>query len=79
MHTTIFAAVLATGAAAAAVALAPAAAASNSVECTDSGLSSMCTKTGHSAIVAIPGDTSPGNAGFWPFGSGPVPPVFAMD
>lgn len=69
--------VLATGAATA-VALAPIAAASNSASCEDSGLSSVCTKTGHAAIVATPGSNGSSTFGYWQ-GVGPTPPVWAMD
>ena len=67
-----------TGAAAAAVALAPVATAGNEAQCSDSGLSSICTKAGHAKIVATPGTTAGGSA-YNPFGSGPTPPVWAMD
>ena len=68
------------GAAAAAIALAPTANASNTVECDSNGAASVCSKSGHAAINASPGGTraNPG-FGFWPFGAGPTPPVFAMD
>ncbi|MDQ1306703.1 MAG: hypothetical protein QG671_2535 [Actinomycetota bacterium] len=74
----VFAPIFLAGAAAAAVALAPVASATNEAQCSDSGLSSVCTKNGHAKIVATPGTTA-GGAGYWPFGSGPTPPVLAMD
>ncbi|HPZ94368.1 MAG TPA: hypothetical protein PK871_05535 [Mycobacterium sp.] len=78
MITKIFAPIVMAGAAAAAIAFSPAAGASNEAQCSDSGLSSVCTKSGHAKIVATPGTTAGGNA-YSPFGSGPVPPVWAMD
>ena len=80
MNTKLTASLAAAGAAiAAAVAFAPAAAAENQMDCQDSTMSSVCSKSGHSAIVATPGSTRAGGAGFWPFGAGPVPPIWAMD
>jgi hypothetical protein len=80
MKTKLFAPlVIAGAAAAAAIALAPAAGASNTLDCDSGTLSSVCQKTGHAAIVATPGNTSAGNNAYWPFGSGPVPPIWAMD
>lgn len=79
MFTKVFAPIFLAGAAVAAVALAPTAAAVNTAECADSALSSMCTKTGHAAIVATPGTNAGGNVGFWPFGAGPTPPIWALD
>lgn len=68
------------GAAAAAIALAPAAGATSTVECDSTGPASVCSKPGHASITASPGDTRANPAfGFWPFGAGPTPPVFAMD
>jgi len=64
---------------AAAIAFAPVAAAGNTMECEDTGVSSVCSKTGHAAIVATPNTTSNGNAGYWPFGAGPTPPIWALD
>lgn len=66
-------------AAAAAIAFAPAAAAENSLDCQSGSMSSVCQKDGHSSIVATPGNTRAGGAGYWPFGAGPVPPIWAMD
>lgn len=63
---------------AAAVAFAPVAAAENQMDCKDSTMSTVCSKSGHAAIVATPGNTRAGGAGFWPFGAGPVPPIWAM-
>ena len=58
---------------AAAIAFAPFAAADNSTACRSSALASVCQKSGHSSIVAIPGNTQAGN---WPFG--PTPPAVAI-
>lgn len=79
MSTKVFAPILLAGAAAAAVALAPTAGADNSAQCQDNGLTSVCTKTGHAAIVATPGNTQAGGNAYWPFGAGPVPPIWALD
>ena len=80
MNTKLTASLAAAGAAiAAAVAFAPAAAAENQMSCQEGSMSSVCSKSGHSAIVATPGNTRAGGAGFWPFGAGPVPPIWAMD
>ncbi len=67
------------GAAAAAIAFAPAADAENSLNCDTRGMSSICSKNGHASIDASPDTRARSSAGYWPFGSGPVPPVFAMD
>lgn len=70
------------GAAAAAIILAPAAGAASSADCNDNGLTSVCTRNGHAAIVAIPNPVggqfmiAPGGN---PFGLGPMPPLLAMD
>ena len=58
---------------AAALAFAPLAAADNGLNCKSSSLASVCQKSGHSSIIATPGNTRAGN---WPFG--PTPPVLAM-
>ncbi len=58
---------------AAALAFAPLAAADNSPNCKSSSLASLCQKSGHSSIIATPGNTRAGN---WPFG--PTPPVLAL-
>lgn len=80
MRTTAIAPILMAGAAAAAVALAPtAAASSNESQCRDNGMTSVCSKSGHAAIVATPGETRAGGGAYWPFGAGPTPPVWAMD
>lgn len=80
MSTKFTASLVAAGAAvAAAVAFAPAAAAENQMDCQDGTMSSVCSKSGHSAIVATPGNTRAGGAGYWPFGAGPVPPIWALD
>lgn len=79
MSTKILAPIFLAGAAAAAVALAPTAAADNASQCQDNGMTSVCSKSGHAAIVATPGDTRAGGAGYWPFGSGPTPPIWALD
>ena len=70
-----FIASLATAGAALAAALtfAPLAAADNGLNCRSSSLASVCQKSGHSSIVATPGDTQAGN---WPFG--PTPPGLAL-
>ena len=79
MSTKSIATLAAAGAAlAAAVAFAPAAAAENQMNCKEGTMSSVCSKSGHSAIVATPGSTRAGGAGFWPFGAGPVPPIWAL-
>lgn len=78
MRTKIFAPIFLASATAVAVAFAPAAGAGNEAQCSDSGLSSVCTKSGHAAIVATPGTTA-GGSGYWPFGAGPTPPIWAMD
>ena len=79
MSTKTIASLAAAGAAlAAAVAFAPAAAAENQMSCKEGTMSSVCSKSGHSAIVATPGSTRAGGAGFWPFGAGPVPPIWAL-
>ena len=79
MSTKTIASLAAAGAAlAAAVAFAPAAAAENQMNCKEGTMSSVCSKSGHSAIVATPGSTRAGGAGFWPFGAGPVPPIWAL-
>lgn len=66
------------GAAAAAIAAAPIAGAT-AAQCNDTGMASVCQRTGHNAIVATP-DTVRSNSGFgWGLGSGPMPPVWAMD
>ncbi len=79
MSTKTIASLAAAGAAlAAAVAFAPTAAAENQMNCKEGTMSSVCSKSGHSAIVATPGSTRAGGAGFWPFGAGPVPPIWAL-
>lgn len=81
MITKIFAPFLLTGAAAAAIALAPIASAGSTASCDNAGPASLCSRNGHAAIFATPPrDVQqfaiiPGN----PFGSGPVPPMLAMD
>ena len=66
------------GAAAAALALAPAAAAnSNETDCDSRGGASVCQRSGHSFIDANPEATRTG-VGNWPFGAGPMPPVWAI-
>lgn len=80
MRTKIFAPLVVAGAAAAAaVAFAPVAGAENATNCSSGSLASVCQKSGHAAIVATPGDTSAGNNAYWPFGAGPVPPIWALD
>lgn len=61
-----------------AVTFAPVAAAENNLECEGTTTSSVCQKSGHSAIVATPGTKARG-AGYWPFGAGPTPPIWALD
>ena len=62
----LFAPLATAGAAiAAAIAFAPLAAADHALTSNGSRLASVCQKSGHSAIVATPGDTRAGN---WPFG-----------
>lgn len=78
MITKLLAPALLIGAAAAAVAVAPAAGAT-SAQCTDTGMASVCQRSGHNAIVATP-DIVSRNSGFgWGLGSGPMPPVWALD
>lgn len=67
--------------AAAAIILAPTAGAASSTTCNDNGPASVCTRNGHTAIVATPNPLgaqqfliAPG-----PFGSGPMPPLLAID
>ena len=80
MNAKLFAPLAVAGAAAAAaIAFAPAAGASNTLDCSSGSLSSVCQKDGHAAIVATPGSTSAGNNAYWPFGSGPTPPIWALD
>lgn len=76
MITKLIAPLAAAGAAlAAAVAFAPLAAADNDLNCNGSSLSSVCQKSGHSAIVATPGNTRAGSS---PFGAGGIP-LLALD
>ncbi len=82
MATTILAPIFLAGAAAAAILFTPAAGATTSASCTDNGVASMCTRSGHAAIVATPNVNrqSPMFApGGNPFGAGPMPPILAMD
>lgn len=80
MSTTFIAPLATAGVAlAAAIAFAPVAAATNTLECQDSSMSSVCQKSGHAAIVATPGTTRAAGAGYWPFGAGPTPPIWALD
>ena len=82
MATKILAPVFLAGAAAAAILFAPSAGATTSANCDDNGVSSMCTRSGHAAIVATPNVRQQGlmfAPGGNPFGAGPVPPIFAMD
>jgi hypothetical protein len=68
--------------AAAAIISAPAAGATSSADCDDDGPASVCTRNGHSAIYAEPRQTGPNfmiAPGGSPFGSGPMPPLLAMD
>ena len=79
MRGNLFAAAIITGAAAGAIALAPVAAAeSNNLDCADKGTATVCQKNGHASMNASPG-TKAGGAAYWPFGAGPVPPIWAMD
>ncbi len=72
----LFAPLATAGAAiAAAIAFAPLAAADNDLTCNGSSLASVCQKSGHSAIVATPGDTRAGGS---PFGAGGIP-LLALD
>lgn len=71
------------GAAAAAIILAPAAGAASNANCDDDGPAAVCTRNGHAAIFATPRATgaqpfmiAPGGG---PFGSGPMPPLLAID
>lgn len=70
------------GAAAAAIFLAPAAAAGSSADCNDNGAAAVCTRSGHAAIYAEPAQRMQGFTiapGGNPFGTGPVPPLLAID
>ena len=79
MKSTFFASALIAGAAAGAIALAPVAAAeSNNLECADKGTATVCQRNGHASLNASPG-TKAGGSAYWPFGAGPVPPIWAMD
>lgn len=78
MATKLLAPAFLIGAAAAAVIAAPAAGAT-ATQCSETGMASMCQRTGHSAIVATP-DSRNSTAGFgWGLGAGPMPPIWAMD
>lgn len=82
MITKILAPALLAGAAAAAIIAAPAAGATTSSSCSDNGTTSVCTRSGHAAIVATPNVQRQGlsfGGGGNPFGSGPMPPLLAMD
>lgn len=78
----ILAPIFLAGAAATAIMLAPTAGATTSASCDDNGIASVCTRSGHAAIVATPNvdrqslQFAPGGN---PFGSGPTPPIFALD
>lgn len=82
MATKILAPVFLAGAAAATILFAPAAGATTSASCDDNGVASVCTRSGHAAIVATPNvdrqslTFAPGGN---PFGAGPMPPIFALD
>lgn len=80
MATNFVSPLIAAGAVAAvAIALAPAAAASgNTKECDTRGAASVCQKKGHASINASPEATRVGNTA-WPFGTGPMPPMWAFD
>jgi hypothetical protein len=67
------------GAAAAAIILAPSASAATSADCDDDGGASVCTRNGHAAIVATPKPVGPQQFMIAPFGSGPMPPLMAID
>lgn len=70
--------ILTAAALAAAVALAPVAAAgSNDAECDRRGGAAVCQKSGHAFIDASPEATRTG-VGNWPFGAGPMPPIWAV-
>ena len=60
---------------AAAITFAPLAAADNGLNCNGSSLASVCQKSGHSAIIATPGNTRAGGS---PFGAGGLP-LLALD
>ena len=82
MATKILAPVFLAGAAAAAILFAPSAGATTSASCDDNGVASVCTRSGHAAIVATPNVRQQGMTfapGGNPFGSGPTPPILAMD
>ena len=66
------------GAAAAAIALAPAAAAATP-DCTETGMTSICQRPGHSSIYTSPTMPDQNSSIGWPMGIGPVPPIMAMN
>lgn len=81
MAITFSAPVLLAAAAAGAIAFAPSASAT-AADCEDYGPSSVCTRNGHAAIVAEPQGIDRGWTmipGGSPFGSGPNPPLMAID
>ena len=82
MATKILAPIFLAGAAATAVLFAPSAGATTSASCDDNGVASVCTRSGHAAIVATPNVNRQGLTfapGGNPFGAGPTPPLLAMD
>lgn len=83
MAITFLAPALLTGAAAAAILLAPTAAASGSADCEDYGPSSVCTRTGHAAIIAEPQQSGNRGLSLIPggsaFGVGATPPLMVID
>jgi hypothetical protein len=82
MATKILTPILLAGAAATAILFAPSAGATTSASCDDNGVASVCTRSGHAAIVATPNVRQQGLT-FAPggnlFGAGPTPPLLAMD
>lgn len=83
MATKFITPLLLAGAAAAAIVLAPAAGAATAADCDDDGPAAVCTRNGHAAIFATPRQSmqsfsvAPGAGN--PFGSGPMPPLLAID
>lgn len=70
--------VLIAGAAAAGIALAPVAAA-GTTDCTETPMTSICQRPGHSSIYTSPNMPDQNSSIGWPMGVGPVPPIMAMN
>lgn len=78
MITRMLTPLLIAGAAAAAIALAPAAAAATP-DCTETGMTSICQRPGHSSIYTSPSMPDQTGSIGWPVGVGQVPPMLAMN